>query len=60
MEQKSYFEYTLKQSSQFKKDLKTVKFDEHKLDKLQKVLEHLACTGMVPAHHPSYIFHHVV
>ena len=41
MEQVSPFEYTLKQSSQFKKDLKTVKFDEHKLDKLQKVLEHL-------------------
>ena len=30
MEQKTYV-YTLKQSSQFKKDLKAVKFDEHKL-----------------------------
>ena len=46
MEQKSY-EYTLKQSSQFKKDLKAVKFDEHKLDELQKVLEHLGHTGKV-------------
>lgn len=41
MEQNSNFEYTLKQSSQFKKDLKAVKFDEHKLDELQIVLEHL-------------------
>ena len=48
MEQKSY-EYTLKQSSQFKKDLKAVKFDEHKLDELQKVLEHLGHTGKVPS-----------
>ena len=48
MEQKSY-EYTLKQSSQFKKDLKAVKFDEHKLDELQKVLEHLRHKGVVPA-----------
>lgn len=31
MEQNPNFAYTLKQSSQFKKDLKTVKFDEHKL-----------------------------
>ena len=30
------YEYTLKESSQFKKDLKAVKFDEHKLDELQK------------------------
>ena len=53
MEQKPYYEYTLKQSSQFKKDLKTVKFDEHKLDELQKVLEHLGRTGEVPAeYHP--------
>ena len=44
MEQKPYYEYTLKQSSQFKKDLKSVKFDEHKLDELQKVLEHLGLT----------------
>ena len=49
MEQKPYYEYTLKQSSQFKKDLKSVKFDEHKLDELQKVLEHLGLTGVVPA-----------
>ena len=49
MEQKPAFEYTLKQSSQFKKDLKAVKFDEHKLDELQKVLEYLGCTGVVPA-----------
>ena len=48
MEQKSY-EYTLKQSSQFKKDLKAVKFDEHKLDELQKVLEYLRHKGVVPA-----------
>lgn len=48
MEQKTYV-YTLKQSSQFKKDLKAVKFDEHKLDELQKVLEHLGHTGMVPS-----------
>ena len=54
MEQKSYFEYTLKQSSQFKKDLKAVKFDEHKLDELQKVLEHLGSTGSVPS---VYISH---
>jgi len=53
MEQKPYYEYTLKQSSQFKKDLKTVKFDEHKLDELQKVLEYLGRTGEVPAeYHP--------
>ena len=49
MEQQPDFEYTLKQSSQFKKDLKAVKFDEHKLDELQKVLEHLGRTGVVPA-----------
>lgn len=49
MEQESQFEYTLKQSSQFKKDLKAVKFDEHKLDELQKVFEYLGCTGTVPA-----------
>ena len=53
MEQKPYYEYTLKQSSQFKKDLKTVKFDEHKLDELQKVLEYLGRTGEVTAeYHP--------
>jgi mRNA interferase YafQ len=49
MEQNPNYEYTLKQSSQFKKDLKSVKFDEHKLDELQKVLEHLGHTGVVPA-----------
>lgn len=49
MEQNSNFAYTLKQSSQFKKDLKTVKFDEHKLQELQKVLEYLGRTGEVPA-----------
>ena len=49
MEQNTNYVYTLKQSSQFKKDLKTVKFDEHKLDVLQKVLEHLRHTGAVPA-----------
>ena len=38
MEQNFDYVYTLKQSSQFKKDLKAVKFDEHKLDVLQKVL----------------------
>ena len=41
MDQNPDYVYTLKQSSQFKKDLKAVKFDEHKLDELQKVLEHL-------------------
>lgn len=49
MEQNPNFAYTLKQSSQFKKDLKTVKFDEHKLQELQKVLENLGRTGEVPA-----------
>ena len=49
MEQNANYVYTLKQSSQFKKDLKAVKFDEHKLDELQKVLEHLGHTGMVPS-----------
>lgn len=49
MEQNPNFAYTLKQSSQFKKDLKTVKFDEHKLQELQKVLEYLGRTGEVPA-----------
>ena len=49
MEQNANYVYTLKQSSQFKKDLKAVKFDEHKLDELQKVLEHLGHTGVVPA-----------
>ena len=47
MEQNTEYVYTLKQTSQFKKDLKAVKFDEHKLDELQKVLEHLGHTGMV-------------
>ena len=41
--------YGVKFTSQFKKDLKSVKFDEHKLDELQKVLEHLGLTGVVPA-----------
>jgi len=54
MEQVLYFEYTLKQSSQFKKDLKSVKFDEHKLDELQKVLEYLGRSGSVP---PEYFPH---
>ena len=49
MERNPNFAYTLKQSSQFKKDLKTVKFDEHKLQELQKVLEYLGRTGEVPA-----------
>lgn len=49
MDQNPDYVYTLKQSSQFKKDLKAVKFDEHKLDELQKVLEHLGHTGAVPA-----------
>lgn len=49
MEQKPCFEYTLKQSSQFKKDLKAVKFDEHKLGELQKVLEYLGRKGVVPS-----------
>lgn len=49
MEQKPCFEYTLKQSSQFKKDLKTVKFDEHKLGELQIVLEYLGRKGVVPS-----------
>ena len=49
MEQNTEYVYTLKQTSQFKKDLKAVKFDEHKLDELQKVLEHLGHTGMVPS-----------
>lgn len=49
MEQKPCFEYTLKQSSQFKKDLKAVKFDEHKLGELQIVLEYLGRKGVVPS-----------
>ena len=49
MEQKPCFVYTVKQSSQFKKDLKAVKFDKQKLDELQKVLENLGSTGTVPA-----------
>ena len=52
------YEYTLKESSQFKKDLKAVKFDEHKLDELQKVLECLGRTGIVPAEyypHPRLV-----
>lgn len=49
MEQNSNYVYTLKQSSQFKKDLRAVKFDEHKLDELQKVLEYLGRSGTVPA-----------
>lgn len=47
--QNTDYVYTLKQTSQFKKDLKAVKFDEHKLDELQKVLEYLGHTGVVPA-----------
>ena len=47
--QNTDYVYTLKQTSQFKKDLKAVKFDEHKLDELQKVLENLGHTGVVPA-----------
>ena len=50
MEQKTYV-YTLKQSSQFKKDLKAVKFDEHKLDELF----HLPSSNLF--HHPSDIIH---
>ena len=49
MEQNSNYVYILKQSSQFKKDLKAIKFDEHKQDELQKVLEHLGHTGVVSA-----------
>ena len=49
MGQELYYEYTLKLSSQFKKDLKSVKFDELKLDELQKVLEYLGRSGTVPA-----------
>ena len=49
MEQKPGYEYSLKQTSQFKKDLKAVKFDERKLDELQKVFEYLGRTGLVPA-----------
>ena len=45
MGQEPYYEYTLRQSSQFKKDLKSVKFNEHKLDELQKVLERLVRLG---------------
>jgi len=44
MEDNSNFKYTLKQSSQFKKDLKSVKFDEHKLNEIQKVLDLLNFT----------------
>ena len=49
MEQNSNYVYTLKQSSQFKKDLKSVKFDEQKLNELQIVLDCLARTGEVPS-----------
>ena len=49
MVQKPLYEYTLKQSSQFKKDLKGIKFDEHKLDELETVLDHLGRTVTVPA-----------
>lgn len=49
MEQNPNFVYTLKQTSQFKKDLKSVKFDENKLNELQIVLEQLGRTGEVPA-----------
>lgn len=38
MGQELYYEYTLKLSSQFKKDLKSVKFDELKLDGSRKYL----------------------
>jgi mRNA interferase YafQ len=49
MEQNPNYVYTLKQSSQFKKDLKAVKFDEQKLNELQIVLDCLGRTGEVPA-----------
>jgi mRNA interferase YafQ len=54
MNQQPYYEYTLKQSSQFKKDLKAVKFDEHKLEELKKVLDHLGCTGEVPSEYQPH------
>ena len=54
MEQNSNYVYILKQSSQFKKDLKAVKFDEHKLNELQKVLEHLGYEGVVPAEYQPH------
>lgn len=49
MEQNVNYVFTLKMSSQFKRDLKSVKFDGDKLDELQKILEHLGKTGIVPA-----------
>ena len=49
MEQNVNYVFTLKMSSQFKRDLKAVKFDGDKLDELQKILEHLGKTGIVPA-----------
>jgi len=54
MEQNSNYVYTLKQSSQFKKDLKSIKFDEHKQDELLKVLDHLGHTGVVPAEYQPH------
>ena len=42
MEQKPYYEYTLKQSSQFKKDLKLAKKQNKNIDKLYAVIETLA------------------
>lgn len=49
MERNPNFAYTLKQTSQFKKDLKSVKFDDNKLNELQIIFEHLGRTGEVPA-----------
>ena len=49
MQEKPHYEYTLKLSSQFKKDLKSVQFDENKLNELQIVFEYLGHTGGVPA-----------
>ena len=54
MEQKPFYEYTLKQSSQFKKDLKGIKFDEHKLNELETVLDHLGRTATVPAEYQPH------
>jgi mRNA interferase YafQ len=54
MAQDLRYVFTLKQTSQFKKDLKAVKFDEHKLDELQKVLECLGQTGVVPAEYQPH------
>ena len=45
MEQNANFAYTLKQTFQFKKDLKSVKFDDNKLNELQIIFEHLGRLG---------------